>query len=166
MRVLHVIASLGRSSGGPTAALLGLAPAQAAMGQTVRVLSVNLDGPPWKPVVPPGGRVTQQRDGVTWDYYPGAWPRRWLRSPALARALTAAVAAADVVEIHGLYHHPLIAAARCCRRLGRPFVLRPLGILDPVIQGRRRWRNSRVARPSSVSQSCRAPAGRGTTAGE
>ena len=144
MRVLHVIASLGAGSGGPTEALRGLAPAQAAQGDQVTVLSVNLDGPPWQPAAAAPGRATLREAGVTWEYFPGSFPRRWLRSPALAAALPAAVAAADAVEIHGLYHHPLIAAARTCRRLGRPYVLRPLGILDPVIQGRRRWRK-RVA---------------------
>ncbi len=140
MRILHVIANMGRSSGGPTTALSGLASAQAAQGDSVRVLSVNLDGPPWQAVQAPGGYVHEQRDGVTWDYYPGAWPRRWLRSPALTADLPRAVAAADAVHIHGLYLQPLIAAGRACRRLGKPYVLRPLGILDPVIQGRRRWR--------------------------
>lgn len=140
MRILHVIANLGAGSGGPAVALRALAPAQAALGHAVTVLSVNLDGPPWRPAAPPGGRQTRQEAGVRWEYFPGALPRRWLRSPALAAALPAEVAAADAIEIHGLYHHPLIAAARVCRRLGRPFVLRPLGILDPVIQGRRRWR--------------------------
>jgi glycosyltransferase involved in cell wall biosynthesis len=140
MRVLHVIASLGAGSGGPTAALRGLAPAQAAQGDSVTVLSVNLDGPPWQPAALAPGRLTLRQAGVTWEYFPGRFPRRWLRSPALAAALPAAVAAADAIEIHGLYHHPLIAAARTCRRLGKPYVLRPLGILDPVIQRRRRWR--------------------------
>lgn len=140
MRILHVIANMGSGSGGPTAALRGLAAAQAAQGDEVHVVSVNLDGPPWRPVRAPGGRVREMLDGVAWDFFPGAPPRRWLRSPALARALPAAIAAADAVEIHGLYLHPLLAAGRACRRLGRPYVLRPLGILDPVIQGRRRWR--------------------------
>lgn len=144
MRILHVIANMGGGSGGPTTALRGLAAAQAALGDEVRVLSVNLDGPPYRPARPPGGRISEMSEGVTWDYFPGTWPRRWLRSPALARALPQAIAGADAVEIHGLYLHPLLAAGRACRRLGRPYVLRPLGILDPVIQGRRRWRK-RVA---------------------
>lgn len=103
------------------------------------MLSVNAERLPGREVVP-GGRATRETAGVRYDYFPVAWPRRWLRSPALERALPEAVAWAEIVEIHGLYLHPLIAGGQVCRRLGRPYLLRPLGTLDPVIQQRRRWR--------------------------
>ena len=45
MRVLHVISSLDRNSGGPTTALLGLALAQAKCGLRVSVLSAFQSGP-------------------------------------------------------------------------------------------------------------------------
>jgi glycosyltransferase involved in cell wall biosynthesis len=138
MRLLNVVATLSAASGGPTTALLGQSRALAALGHNVAVLSVNAHRR-GEPVVGQG-RETRHEAGVRYEYFPPAPPLRWLRSPALAAALPAEVAAAELVAIHGLYLHPLLAAGRLCRRLGRRYVLRPLGTLDPVIQGRRRWR--------------------------
>lgn len=138
MHLLNVVATLSAASGGPVTALLGESPALAALGHNVAVFSVNANrlGDP----VVGQGRETRHVEGVRYEYFPLSPPRRWLRSPALAKALPAAVVAADLVVIHGLYLHPLLAAGRVCRRLGKPYVLRPLGTLDPAIQGRRRWR--------------------------
>jgi glycosyltransferase involved in cell wall biosynthesis len=138
MRLLNVVATLSAASGGPTTALLGQSRALAQLGHNVTVLSVNAHRR-GEPVVGQG-RETRHEDGVRYEYFPAAPPLRWLRSPALAAALPAEVAAAELVAIHGLYLHPLLAAGRLCRRLGRRYVLRPLGTLDPVIQARRRWR--------------------------
>lgn len=138
MHLLNVVATLAANSGGPVTALLGASRSLAALGHNVTVLSVNANrlGDP----VVGRGRETRHDDGVRYEYFPPTPPRRWLRSPALAKALPAEVAAADLVAIHGLYLYPLLAAGAVCRRLGKPYVLRPLGTLDPVIQERRRWR--------------------------
>jgi glycosyltransferase involved in cell wall biosynthesis len=138
MRLLNVVATLSAASGGPATALLGQSRALAALGHNVAVLSVNAHRK-GDPVVG-RGRETRHEAGVRYEYFPTAPPVRWLRSPALAAALPAEIAAADLVVIHGLYLHPLLAAGRVCRGLGKAYVLRPLGTLDPVIQGRRRWR--------------------------
>lgn len=138
MHLLNVVATLSASSGGPVTALHGASRGLAALGHNVAVLSVNANRA-GEPVVG-HGRETRIEAGVRYEYFPMRPPRRWLRSPALAKALPAEVATADLVVIHGLYLHPLLAAGRACRRLGKPYVLRPLGTLDPVIQERRRWR--------------------------
>ena len=138
MRLLNVVATLSAASGGPVTALLGESPALAALDHNVTVFSVNANrlGDP----VVGKGRETRVVAGVRYEYFPLRPPRRWLRSPALAQALPAAIAEADLVAIHGLYLYPLLEAGRVCRSVGRPYVLRPLGTLDPAIQGRRRWR--------------------------
>jgi len=138
MHLLNVVATLSSSSGGPATALLGASRALAALGHNVTVLSVNANR--LGEAVVGRGRETRHEAGVRFEYFPPAPPRRWQRSPALARALPDEIAAADLAVIHGLYLHPLLAAGRACRRLGKPYVLRPLGTLDPVIQERRRWR--------------------------
>ena len=53
--------------------------------------------------------------GLRYEYFPGAPPRRWARSPALTKALPAEIAAADLVVVHGLYLNCLLAAGRTCR---------------------------------------------------
>jgi len=47
------------------------------------------------------------------------------------RRLTAAIGAADLVEIHSLWNGTSSAAASACRRAGVPYILTPRGMLDP-----------------------------------
>jgi glycosyltransferase involved in cell wall biosynthesis len=61
-------------------------------------------------------------------------------SPGLTRWLHAHVKAFDLVHIHGVLSHPALAAARACRRHGVPYLMRPLGTLDPWSLGRHAWR--------------------------
>ena len=37
----------------------------------------------------------------------------------------------DLVHVHAVFNHASVAAARACRRSGVPYVVRPLGTLDP-----------------------------------
>ena len=41
------------------------------------------------------------------------------------------VADFDLVHIHAVFNHACLAAARACRNAGVPYVVRPLGTLDP-----------------------------------
>jgi glycosyltransferase involved in cell wall biosynthesis len=52
-------------------------------------------------------------------------------SYSLARWLKSNVARFDVVHIHAVFSHPCLAAARACRRHNVPYIIRPLGSLDP-----------------------------------
>ena len=45
--------------------------------------------------------------------------------------LNSAVESFDVVHIHAVFNHSSIAAARACSRKKVPFIVRPLGTLDP-----------------------------------
>jgi glycosyltransferase involved in cell wall biosynthesis len=65
--------------------------------------------------------------------------RSWRFSPGAARQLEAAVSAADVVHVHGLWMWIQWAAAREARRQGKPFVLSVHGMLEPWIWQRQRW---------------------------
>ncbi len=56
-------------------------------------------------------------------------PLAW--RPGLARAVRAAVRGAAVVHVHALWEEVQHQAARAARRLGRPYVVRPCGMLDP-----------------------------------
>jgi glycosyltransferase involved in cell wall biosynthesis len=48
--------------------------------------------------------------------------KRWLNSN---------VSRFDAVHIHAVFSHPCLAAARACQKRGVPYVVRPLGSLDP-----------------------------------
>lgn len=140
MKILHIIGSLAPEAGGPTTACLALASAQANAGHQVRVMAVN-----WMAaghLVQTPEMAIQRIASMSLEHYPVSWPTGWLRSTSLRRALPAAIREAEAIHIHGLYLYPCVQAGRLARRLGKPYLLRPLGTLDPVIQGRRRWRKA------------------------
>ena len=54
--------------------------------------------------------------------------------------MDAAVRAADIVHVHTLWHPLNVAARRACRRHGKPYVLSPHGMLDPISIDVHAWR--------------------------
>ena len=52
----------------------------------------------------------------------------------------------DVVHVHAVFSHSSVAAARACLNAGIPYVLRPLGTLDPWSLNRHRWRKQLLIR--------------------
>jgi glycosyltransferase involved in cell wall biosynthesis len=56
---------------------------------------------------------------------------RFCFSPALSRALSAAVGGVDVVHAHGLWIYPNACAANAARRVGKPYVISTRGMLAP-----------------------------------
>jgi glycosyltransferase involved in cell wall biosynthesis len=46
----------------------------------------------------------------------------------------------DLVHVHAVFSHSSLAAGRACRRRGIPYLVRPLGTLDPWSLGRKRFR--------------------------
>src|SRR5688572_1520149 len=50
------------------------------------------------------------------------------------------VARFDLVHIHSVFNHSCIAAARACRKNGVPYIVRPLGTLDPWSMSQKSFR--------------------------
>ena len=46
----------------------------------------------------------------------------------------------DLVHIHSVFNHSCIAAARACRKHGIPYIVRPLGTLDPWSMNQKSFR--------------------------
>jgi glycosyltransferase involved in cell wall biosynthesis len=46
----------------------------------------------------------------------------------------------DLVHIHSVFNHSCIAAARACRKNGVPYIVRPLGTLDPWSMNQKSFR--------------------------
>jgi glycosyltransferase involved in cell wall biosynthesis len=63
--------------------------------------------------------------------FPAQWGDSFKYSRPLASWLTGNVQNFDLVHIHAVFNHSCVAAARACRRHGVPYVVRPLGTLDP-----------------------------------
>ena len=137
MRILHAIATLSATYGGPSKACIETAQALAARGHEVSILTTNL-GFPGLLDVPLGQPV--DRGGVAVQHRPAVRPHFWGTSLALARALREAIPHADVVHLHSLYFHHTKVTASLCSRFGVPYVLQPHGALDPYLYRRHRFR--------------------------
>ncbi len=70
--------------------------------------------------------------------FPAQQPYRMAHSAALSRALQAEAARFDVIHIHMVFHLPARAASLRARKLGKPYVVSPVGSLDPKLRGRSR----------------------------
>lgn len=102
-------------------------------GCTVQVCTTNADGKDTLPVET--GRLIEY-EGVKTIFFPaGAGEFKYSRE--IVTWLDDYVREFDVVHVHAVFNHSSIAAARACRRHGVPYIVRPLGTLDPWSMGQK-----------------------------
>lgn len=131
MRILHIIASLDPSGGGPPAVAVRLASAQASLGNDVGVASYRNYGPNESEErtrdsmarVPSIERLAMHRLDP-----PSRMER--LLAPAARKTLATLVPASDVLHLHGVWEPFLAWAASIARQAGIPYIVRPAGMLD------------------------------------
>ena len=127
-RVLHVIPSVAPRYGGPSAAVLGMCRALEAAGVQTRIATTDADGPGRLGVAL--GRF-EPFNGVETIFFRRAFGEAFKWSSGIARWLAAHVVEFDVVHVHAVFSHASIAAGRAARRAAVPYLVRPLGTLDP-----------------------------------
>jgi glycosyltransferase involved in cell wall biosynthesis len=144
--VLHVIPSVAARYGGPSAAVVGMCRAIRETGGDVLIATTDADGPNRLDVEL--GTVTafegiptiffrrQATEALKWSAPLGSWVRRH-------------AADYDVVHAHAIFSHAPLAAARACRAAGVPYIIRPLGTLDPWSVERKAWRKRALLRLSA-----------------
>ncbi len=128
VRVLHVIPAVAARYGGPSQAVLGLCRALARRGLEVVVASTDADGA--NRMAGPLG-VIRAHDGVPTVFFRRQCSESFKFSHELGAWLMRAVPGYDLVHVHGMFSHSVVAAARSCWRQSVPYVLRPLGTLAP-----------------------------------
>jgi glycosyltransferase involved in cell wall biosynthesis len=121
MRVLHVIPSVDERSGGPATAIIPMC--RALMEQGVEILLVSTDA----------GLHTRARDyqGVPAMFFPSQLGESFKYSRPLSSWLRSNINNFGIAHIHAVFNHSSVAAAHSCRQAGIPYVVRPLGTLDP-----------------------------------
>jgi glycosyltransferase involved in cell wall biosynthesis len=142
MRVLHVIAGLGSSTGGPAVIAVELSAALRSAGVDSVIFSTDQSGPAsarsYRPAreedLPPRAREIEIR------LFPTRHPRRLAFSPELYAALRRETRHYDVVHIHSLFLFPQFAAFRHAKKAGVPYVISQHGALDPHLRSRGRVR--------------------------
>jgi len=130
MRILQVIPSLALGFGGPTKAVLTFSFALARLGQDVTIFSTDADIK-GRLAVPLKMPINIQNVKVF--YFPVQYPRHYKFSLSLAQALRKDIPQFDIVHIHSLFQFSTLAASYYCRKYRKPYIIRPLGQLDPFV---------------------------------
>lgn len=132
LRVLQIIPAVSPIYGGPSQMVLGFSAALAAAGVEVTVLTTDANGDVGQaPLAVPRDRPMLQ-DGYQIRYFHCAPFQRYKFSLGLLSWLFHHAAAFDLAHIHALFSPVSTAAATVARYRGLPYVLRPLGTLDPA----------------------------------
>jgi glycosyltransferase involved in cell wall biosynthesis len=137
MSVLHVIPAIAARYGGPSEVVLATCRALRALDVDASVLATDADGP-WTSLR--DGPGERELEGVPCRLERRDWSEAFKYSRGLRRWLDAHVARFDVVHVHAVFSHAPLAAAAACRRARVPYIVRPLGTLDPWSLAQKRWR--------------------------
>jgi glycosyltransferase involved in cell wall biosynthesis len=127
MKVLHVIPSVSEKAGGPSQAIFPMCRALREQGIDVLLATTN-DGLDERHQ---SGEVPENYNGVSTIFFPAQIGSSFKYSRPFSAWLADNVSRFDVVHIHAVFNHACIAAASACRKQGVPYIVRPLGTLDP-----------------------------------
>ncbi|QYO68119.1 hormogonium polysaccharide biosynthesis glycosyltransferase HpsP [Leptolyngbya sp. 7M] len=132
LRVLQIVPSLSLVYGGPSQMVLGLSKSLAAQAIDVTILTTDANGDTGQaPLNVPLDRAVLQ-DGYRIRYFRCSPFRRYKFSPLLLNWLANHAHEYDIAHIHALFSPVSSAAAAIARWKKLPYILRPLGTLDPA----------------------------------
>jgi glycosyltransferase involved in cell wall biosynthesis len=132
LRVLQIVPSISLVYGGPSQMVLGLSQALAKQNVDVTILTTDSNGDAGQaPLEVPLDRSVDQ-DGYQIRYFRCAPFRRYKFSLGLLRWLSAHAHEFDLAHIHALFSPVSSFAAAIARAQRLPYLLRPLGTLDPA----------------------------------
>jgi glycosyltransferase involved in cell wall biosynthesis len=128
MKVLHVIPGVAPRYGGPSQAVLEMCRALGDAGAEVLLATTDADGP---------GVLTVELEreivyeGVPAIFFHRQFSEAFKYSRPLKKWLDMHAGGFDLLHIHAVFSHACLAAARAARRARVPYIVRPLGTLDP-----------------------------------
>jgi glycosyltransferase involved in cell wall biosynthesis len=141
MKILQIVPSISLVYGGPSQMVLGLSAALAKLGQDVTIITTDSNGDTGqKPLdVPLGVPIAQNNYQI---YYFRCFPfRRYKFSLALFAWLANNAKNYDIAHIHALFSPVSSISASIARSRQLPYILRPLGTLDPAdLQKKRQFK--------------------------
>lgn len=128
MNILHVIPAVAPRYGGPSQAVIEMCRTLQGQGIEPIIATTDADNDSRLPVEL---EKHLSYKGVSTIFFSRQWSEAFKYSWPLACWLESNVKRYDVVHIHSVFSHSSLAAARACRRYEVPYVVRPLGTLDP-----------------------------------
>lgn len=142
MRVLQIIPSISLVYGGPSQMVVGLSTALADKGVEVTILTTDSNGDRGQPPLDVPLETPIQQNGYEVYYFRCSPFRRYKFSLNLLRWLANHSHEYDLAHIHALFSPVSSMAARVARSHHLPYILRPLGTLDPAdLQKKRQLKN-------------------------
>ena len=130
--ILQIIPSISLVYGGPSHMVKGLSSALASQGVDVTVLTTDSNGDVGQPPLDVPLDQPVEQDGYQVRYFRCSPFRRYKFSLDLLRWLWYEGQEFDLAHIHALFSPVSTAAAAIARRKKLPYILRPLGTLDPA----------------------------------
>ncbi|MGA9382835.1 MAG: hormogonium polysaccharide biosynthesis glycosyltransferase HpsP [Phormidium sp.] len=132
MRILQIIPSISLVYGGPSQMVLGLSAALAKAGIEVTILTTNSNGDAGQPPLDVPLNCPVEQDGYQIRYFRCSPFRRYKFSLDLLQWLKSNAKNYDLAHIHALFSPVCSIAATIARKQKLPYILRPLGTLDPA----------------------------------
>lgn len=132
MRILQIVPSVSLVYGGPSQMVLGLSAALAKAGVDLTLLTTNSNGDAGQAPLDVPLNQSIPQNGYQIRYFPCSPFRRYKFSLDLLRWLASSASEYDLAHLHALFSPVTTAAATVARRQRLPYILRPLGTLDPA----------------------------------
>ncbi|KOP26947.1 glycosyl transferase group 1 [Hapalosiphon sp. MRB220] len=139
MKILQIVPSISLIYGGPSQMVLGLAPALAKEGVKLTILTTDSNGDNGQKPLDVNLNTPIQKDSYEIIYFRCAPFRRYKFSLDLCKWLNHYAQEFDLAHIHALFSPVSSTAAAICRYRKLPYILRPLGTLDPADLQKKRY---------------------------
>lgn len=132
LKILQIVPSIALVYGGPSQMVRGFSQALAQTGAEVTVVTTDANGDVDEaPLNVPLGQPVSQDNYTVW-YFRCSPFRRYKFSIELLRWLWVHAVNYDIAHIHALFSPVSSTAAAVLRQRGLPYLMRPLGTLDPA----------------------------------
>jgi glycosyltransferase involved in cell wall biosynthesis len=131
MKILQIVPSISLIYGGPSQMVLGLSKGLAEAGEDVTILTTNSNGDFGQLPLDVPLETPISQEGYQIIYFPCSPFRRYKFSLPLLNWLSQHAKDYDIAHIHALFSPVSTFAATVARNQKLPYILRPLGTLDP-----------------------------------
>lgn len=141
LRILQIVPSISPVYGGPSQMVKDFSSALAFQGVEITVLTTDSNGDVGQPPLDVPLDKPVEQDGYLVRYFRCSPFRRYKFSIDLLRWLSQHAKEFDLAHIHALFSPVSTAAATVARQKKLPYILRPLGTLDPAdLRKKRRFK--------------------------